>query len=152
MFLARKTEIFRANSQTNQLNKYQNIKPSRSLSSLSYCSLPISNIFNYIKKPDYKKEDGIPPFDLIRFFNLYKFRTKTITVQKVSRNFHGTTCFNKKTIVPVTTLSRTGTELLMASTRGFEPPTYRLGGGRSILLSYVDVYFRSEKAEALLLY
>ena len=28
--------------------------------------------------------------------------------------------------------------LTMASTRGFEPPTYRLGGDCSIQLSYVD--------------
>ena len=27
----------------------------------------------------------------------------------------------------------------LASLRGFEPPTYRLGGGRSILLSYNDI-------------
>ncbi len=27
----------------------------------------------------------------------------------------------------------------MASLRGFEPPAYRLGGGRSILLSYSDI-------------
>ena len=32
----------------------------------------------------------------------------------------------------------TGTCYLV-STRGFEPPAYRLGGGRSILLSYVDL-------------
>ena len=29
-------------------------------------------------------------------------------------------------------------ELLWSSVRGFEPPAYRLGGGRSILLSYTD--------------
>ena len=28
----------------------------------------------------------------------------------------------------------------VASTRGFEPPTYRLGGGRSILLSYRRIW------------
>ena len=28
----------------------------------------------------------------------------------------------------------------MAPTRGFEPPTCRLGGGRSVLLSYVGIF------------
>ena len=29
----------------------------------------------------------------------------------------------------------------LASQRGFEPPTCRLGGGRSILLSYCDIFY-----------
>ncbi len=33
----------------------------------------------------------------------------------------------------------------VASLRGFEPPTYRLGGGRSIRLSYSDIYHFIER-------
>lgn len=36
------------------------------------------------------------------------------------------------------TLKTTIPAPIMASLRGFEPPTCRLGGGRSILLSYND--------------
>lgn len=41
----------------------------------------------------------------------------------------------KKTASPVFPFLR----LRLASLRGFEPPAYRLGGGRSILLSYSDI-------------
>ena len=34
----------------------------------------------------------------------------------------------------------TGITTFLASWKGFEPPTCRLGGGRSILLSYQDKY------------
>ncbi len=42
-------------------------------------------------------------------------------------------------------------ELFMARLRGFEPPTYRLGGGRSILLSYRRIcsYILAKKLPAV---
>jgi hypothetical protein len=33
--------------------------------------------------------------------------------------------------------------LFLASLRGIEPPAYRLGGGRSIQLSYRDIYYEN---------
>ena len=38
-----------------------------------------------------------------------------------------------------------GTFALLASTRGFEPPAFRLGGERSILLSYVDMILYTDR-------